>query len=171
MSKKKPTDLILAVPAFLEGEERKAYAELSRRVCATVKPSDAMEEIWTRDVIDLTWDVLWYRALHAALGARLQDWADDEHPDLRFRAGIRNIEIVQRLAATAEHRRNEAYRQIERRREVFARRLRATLEQVESNVQSEIETEIESEIGPDIPQITDQSGADVAEKGEIESNE
>ncbi len=59
-------------PAFFEGEDQQAYAALSDAIFNTVKPTDVIEEIWARDVIDHVWEVQRLRKLRAAfLDARL----------------------------------------------------------------------------------------------------
>jgi hypothetical protein len=49
------------------GEDPAAYDELLARVSGAVKPSDVLEEIWVRDVVDLVWEALWLRRLKAEL--------------------------------------------------------------------------------------------------------
>ena len=46
---------------------KNAYDELLARVSGAVKPSDVLEEIWVRDVIDLVWEALRLRRLKADL--------------------------------------------------------------------------------------------------------
>mgnify|MGYP001605434488 CR=1 FL=1 len=41
--------------------EAAGYDELAARISAHVKPSDPVEELYTRDMIDLTWDLQRYR--------------------------------------------------------------------------------------------------------------
>jgi hypothetical protein len=50
-------------PALIAGEDPAAYEELRARISAAVKPADFLEEIWVRDVVDLTWDSLRMRRL------------------------------------------------------------------------------------------------------------
>ena len=54
---------------ILVGEDSDAYAELLARVSADVKPSGVIEELWVRDVVDLTWEILRYRRLKMNLVA------------------------------------------------------------------------------------------------------
>ena len=50
-----PTQWNFFGPApLLDGEDPAAYDELLARVSGAVKPSDILEEIWVRDVVDLT---------------------------------------------------------------------------------------------------------------------
>ena len=52
---------------LIEGEDAAAYDELLARFSATIKPKDVLEEMWIRDVVDLTWETLRMRRLKAAL--------------------------------------------------------------------------------------------------------
>jgi hypothetical protein len=52
---------------LLDGEDPAAYDELLARVSGAVKPSDILEEIWVRDVVDLVWEALRLRRLKADL--------------------------------------------------------------------------------------------------------
>src|SRR5262245_165854 len=50
-------------PPLLEGEDAAAYDELLLRVSTAVKPVDILEDIWVRDIVDLTWEVFRLRRL------------------------------------------------------------------------------------------------------------
>jgi hypothetical protein len=50
-----------------EGEDARQYDEIQTRFLATIKPKDVLEEMWTRDVVDLTWETLRMRRLKAGL--------------------------------------------------------------------------------------------------------
>jgi hypothetical protein len=54
-------------PPLFEGDDAKAYDELLMRISSAVKPVDILEEIWVRDLVDLTWDVFRLRRLKANL--------------------------------------------------------------------------------------------------------
>ena len=55
-------------PASLaNGEDAATYAQLAARIRAAVAPTNVIEEIWARDVADLTWDVVRLRRLKAGL--------------------------------------------------------------------------------------------------------
>jgi hypothetical protein len=47
--------------SVFENEDAAAYDELLLRLSSAIKPSDVLEEIWIRDVVDLEWDVLRFR--------------------------------------------------------------------------------------------------------------
>jgi hypothetical protein len=50
-------------PQILEGEDAAAYDELAARICAAVKPSDFIEEMFAADSVHLHWEVLRWRRL------------------------------------------------------------------------------------------------------------
>ena len=54
-------------PPLVEGEDPRAYDELLLRVFGVVNPSDLFEEIWTRDILDYSWQVLQLRRWKASL--------------------------------------------------------------------------------------------------------
>jgi hypothetical protein len=52
---------------LLSGEAQADYDSVATRVVAVARPRDAIEEFFTRDVIDLTWDILRLRRAKAGL--------------------------------------------------------------------------------------------------------
>jgi hypothetical protein len=54
-------------PPLFEGEDTKAYDELLTRISTVVKPADILEDIWVRDLVDLTWDAIRLRRLKVNL--------------------------------------------------------------------------------------------------------
>ena len=52
---------------LLPGEQEADYAEFSLAIVKAAHPKDAIEDLLTRDVIDLSWDVLRLRRLKAGL--------------------------------------------------------------------------------------------------------
>jgi hypothetical protein len=52
---------------LIEGEDTAGYDELLAGISGAVKPSDILEEIWVRDVVDLVWDTWRLRRLKANL--------------------------------------------------------------------------------------------------------
>lgn len=58
---------IFGPPPILEGEDSATYDELLARVTGHIKPTDVIEEIFIRDVVDLTWENLRWRRLKAGL--------------------------------------------------------------------------------------------------------
>src|SRR5271165_2749488 len=57
----------IAPAPLLPGEQEADYANLIARIIAVAQPRDAIEEFLTRDVIDLTWEILRLRRLKAGL--------------------------------------------------------------------------------------------------------
>ena len=55
----------LGSPPVIEGEDIVAYYQFRDRIAAAVKPKDFFEEIWVRDIADLSWEVLRLRRLKA----------------------------------------------------------------------------------------------------------
>ena len=49
------------------GEDAASYDELLTRMTETVRPADLIEEMWVRDVVDLSWEILRLRRLKAGL--------------------------------------------------------------------------------------------------------
>jgi hypothetical protein len=50
----------------LEGEDVAAYDDLFDHVSKNVAPTDIIEEIWVRDIVDLVWETLRLRRMKAA---------------------------------------------------------------------------------------------------------
>ena len=47
---------LLGPPPVLESEDASAYEALKFRIFSAVKPEDAIEQMWVRDVLDLLWE-------------------------------------------------------------------------------------------------------------------
>jgi hypothetical protein len=58
---------LLGPPPLLEGEDVAAYHTLKIRIFAAVKPEDAIEGMWVRDILDLLWETVRLRRLKAKL--------------------------------------------------------------------------------------------------------
>ena len=56
-------------PQLIDGEVCSAYEALHERVWLSLEPVDILEEIWVRDFVDLTWEVLRGRRLKSSLMA------------------------------------------------------------------------------------------------------
>jgi hypothetical protein len=153
-------------PPLLEGEDEAAYFGLLEKVGASVKPSGVLEEIATRDFVNITWEILRLRRMRQSLisaefcaviekalspcfgSAELREmcevWLtshyralseasefmeevglkiDDLHARA-FEAKIETVERVDRMIAQAEHRRRLIIVELDRSRDVLARRLR-----------------------------------------------
>src|SRR5271166_5793861 len=57
----------IAPAPLLPGEQEADYLALVVRIVAVAQPRDAIEELLTRDVIDLSWEILRLRRLKAGL--------------------------------------------------------------------------------------------------------
>ena len=51
---------------ILEGEDEHAYNELLKHVSGSVKPTNIIEEIWTREIADHRWEIFRWRRLKTA---------------------------------------------------------------------------------------------------------
>jgi hypothetical protein len=61
---------IFGPPPILPGEDASAYEALLGRVSADVKPTDILEKIWVRDVVDRTWEILRLRRIKTGFASR-----------------------------------------------------------------------------------------------------
>jgi hypothetical protein len=59
--------MLFGPPPLFDGEDPKIYDQLLTQVSTTVMPEDIFEDIWVRDVVDLTIEVLRLRRLKASL--------------------------------------------------------------------------------------------------------
>ena len=56
---------LLGKPALLRGEAIEDYQAVEASLMASLKPGDAQEYIWVRDIVDLQWELLRMRQLKA----------------------------------------------------------------------------------------------------------
>jgi len=56
---------LLGKPALLKGERLEDYQALEASLMATLKPTDAQEYLWVRDIIELQWELLRMRQMKA----------------------------------------------------------------------------------------------------------
>ena len=182
----------IAPSPLLPGETEADYRDVAQRIVAAARPKDAIEEFLTRDVIDLTWDILRLRRLKAGLlrgstgsgvtrcmdtlgyderkgchGAarRLGErWAsgekgarDEVAAHLRnaqlsiedvvaeaMESKIDTFERIDRMLASAEARRNNALREIDRHREALGAAMRLAIDEVQDAKFRDVETGEES---------------------------
>ena len=182
--------VIGSVPApLLPGEAEADYADVAARIVAVAQPRDAIEELLTRDVIELTWDISRLRRMKAGLlratvgdGVRrilskiedvdhdydkrrnadlyAQDWARGivsvrrEFAGMLKKAGltmddvmaealateIDSFERFDRMLASAEARRNNALREIDRHRSALGAAVRHVVDEVEDAEFRNVET-------------------------------
>src|SRR5437016_2079138 len=57
----------LGPPALFEGEDAGTYGALLARMSSALEPSDFLEEIWMRDVVELVWEMSRLRRLKTEL--------------------------------------------------------------------------------------------------------
>jgi hypothetical protein len=147
----------LAPAPLLADEDPAAYETLLEKVVDAVKPGDFIEEIWVRDIVDHTWQALRYRRLKAALlnmrtYCPLQTTVDRYNlmlgrPHVEGEAGMAmtleecldSVERIEHLTALAESRRAATFREIERHRDVLAKRLHQAVRQLEDAEYKELE--------------------------------
>ena len=106
-----------------------------------MKPVDFLEIIWTREFVDLQWDIIRFRRIKADFIAHRYDrtaslfstQTQNSNGELAnvVAININVIERIDRMVMTMEARRNAAYREIERHRIGLGERLRCAVEQVE----------------------------------------
>jgi hypothetical protein len=141
------TDMtVLGSLPLLQGEKRADYEQLRAAVIAEMKPADFMEMIWTNDIIYLEWEIIRFRRAkgnylrHLAspdlvprLGYNLKLDEKGQHMDLAdgVAKNIHTLELLERMIASMEQRRNAAYHQAEQRRVNLGNRLRQVVTQVE----------------------------------------
>jgi hypothetical protein len=148
LSPSKMMDLLFpGAPPLIPGENARDYQQLLAAVTNEMKPVDFMETMWTRDIVDLQWDIIRFRRIKADLITCRHDRIDWEAiQELGVKSTPRNlrgdiahvvakdidaIERIDRMIMTMEARRNAAYREAERHRIGLGERLRRAAEQVE----------------------------------------
>lgn len=60
-------DALLGPAPLLEGEGQDGYTGLMEEVRRQVTPKDSIEQIYVRDIVDLTWELMRYRRIKVAL--------------------------------------------------------------------------------------------------------
>jgi len=110
---------------LIEGEDAAAYDEFLAKISSAVKPKDFLEELWIRDVLDLSWEALRMRRIKARL---LKSALSPGFYD--YSTTIDSVERIDRMVMNAEARRNSALREIERHRSCMAEALRRATDDV-----------------------------------------
>jgi hypothetical protein len=120
--------VLFGPPALIKRENKALYREFLRRVSGAVKPKDFLEEIWVRDIVDLTWETLRMRRIKARLvSERLT--TENLNAD-RMLLSVGAVERIDRMIMNAEARRNVALREIARHRSSIAGALRCVSDDV-----------------------------------------
>jgi hypothetical protein len=179
----------IAPSPLLAGEAEADYVGVAARIIAVAQPRDAIEEFLTRDVIDLTWDILRLRRMKAGLlraaagkGVRkifstigydtdpldlirkadrlTEAWASGktsarrEFEEMLKKAGLTMDDVMaeafaevvdpferfDRMLASAEARRNNALREIDRHRSALGAAVRKVVDEVEDAEFRDVET-------------------------------
>jgi hypothetical protein len=85
---------------LIPGEAAQDYEQLLHAVINVMKPVDFLEKIWTRDVVDLQWEIIRYRRIKADAityyheGRCLERSAQAEISEREFRAKATKKEIA-----------------------------------------------------------------------------
>ena len=140
----KMMDLLFPGPPPLIPGEDANYQQLLAAVTNEMKPVDFMETFWTRDIVDLQWDIIRFRRIKADLITHRYEhrmhtisFVSNQTDNLNGAVAnvvannINTLERIDRMVMTMEARRNAAYREIERHRIGLGERLRRAVEQVE----------------------------------------
>jgi hypothetical protein len=147
-------------PPLMRGEDVGLYNELTDQFTKLVEPTDMIEWWWVRDLTDHTWEIrrlrrfkvlfvelkrdeaTTTRAMFAMAGRGDEDEDDEAEyvpvpvPDSEkdsaqfFMCRIDECKSIDKLTASAELRRDRTLREIERRREHLARRLRKASDEI-----------------------------------------
>jgi hypothetical protein len=134
-------------PALLSIEDPEIYRKFLLKIVADVLPTDVIEWLWVKDVADHSWEIRRLRRLKVQLielrldGVRRQVIAEHVRDGKKVPQTISftdlttvglvveelgNYERIEALLVSAEARRLALLREIERRRDSFASRLRKT---------------------------------------------
>lgn len=134
----------------LEGEDQAIYDELFNTVRGDIAPTDIIECLWVRDVVDDTWWIFRWRRLATMIAPSMFNtatrltshtvWNEFRHGESRL-SGIQEFsefaqraQCLERLISDALQRRNSTLREIERRRAMFALQLRNTIGKAKTQV-------------------------------------
>ena len=159
-------DELLGPPPLLDGEDLDAYNRFQDRIRSTVGPKTIIEDLWCRDILDLSLEVLRLRQIKVKLMATkrnkaaldlledrlsksefdaflvgpegiqealLENGIDDETVSAKVLVRcLDHVERIDRMTASAESRRNAAFREIDRHRDaIVARRLRESVVEIQ----------------------------------------
>jgi hypothetical protein len=148
-----PSDIrkIWGEPPLLRNEDPETYEKLARQISQSVGPVDAIEWLWIKDILDLSWEIRRLRRFKTMLielaraGSEQADQAYYETEPGETRLFMRNLEFWQRidhLLAVAESRRAATLREIARRRASLAELLRnASSEIIEGECEEQVRIE------------------------------
>jgi hypothetical protein len=118
-------------PPLLDGENKADYDDLYARVAAAVQPADFLEEIWVRDTVDLTWEILRLRRLKIALFNADADGDSDDDVSVWLSGNVEIVDRIDLMIARAEARRNAMVREIDRHQAALSNNLRRSVAHIE----------------------------------------
>jgi hypothetical protein len=132
----------LGTSPVLKGEDKTVYDELLNTVWADLRPTDIIERIWVRDIVDDTWEIFRRRRLAMMIVPSMFESATEVSRDpyrghmswQKFSEFAQRAQSVDRLITNAVQRRNATLREIERRRFLFAQQLRKSVGRAELQV-------------------------------------
>jgi hypothetical protein len=148
-----PADIeeMWGAPPLLSSEDPEIYRKYLLRVARAVRPADIIEWLWLKDIVDYSWEVRRLRRIKCQLIERRHDQLRREVIAEHVRAGdpvpnkiaigesttvrffveeLDNYERIDALLAAAEGRSIGLLREIERRRDGLAARLRKASEDI-----------------------------------------
>ena len=125
------TDLsFFGAPPLIPGEVASDYQQLLTAVIKVMKPVDVLETIWTRDIVDLQWDIMRFRRIKAdVITYYHRNNMNNMAEAISYKIDV--LERIDHMVMTMEARRNAAYREAERYRIGLGERLRRATEPVE----------------------------------------
>lgn len=121
--------VLFGPPALIKRENKALYHEFLAKVSRAVNPKEFLEEIWVRDIADLTWEAQRMRRFKARLVSKQLTIKDLSDIGSVLEA-IDAVERIDRMIMNAEARRNVALREIERHRASIAGALRRVTDDV-----------------------------------------
>jgi hypothetical protein len=141
----------LGTSPVLEDEDKALYDQLYNRVSDDVGPTDIIERICVRDVVDDTWVVFRWRRLATMIGPSMFKYVTEIFRDdvtfddsgnvyghvrkhQEFSEFAQRAQRVECLINNAVQRRNATLREIGRRRFLFAQQLRKSVDQADVQV-------------------------------------
>jgi hypothetical protein len=139
MSLKKRGLGLFGAPPLLKREDLAAYNKLHSRISGAINPSDEIEEIWIRDIVDLSWDVFRWRWLKKEV---LEIVSTSQVTSSNYMELLEKVALLDRLNTFAETRRNAALRELEHRRTALALTLRNRIRDVEDTELEAIEPKL-----------------------------
>jgi hypothetical protein len=127
----------------MEGEDISRYNGLLTAVCQAVKPKDFIDCIWVRDIVDDQWDILRLREVKAGMITAAAESPELAVTELSLRSkldltmplavteALPKILEVDRMIGNLEVRRDNSYREGERRKSNRGQRSRSAVKEIE----------------------------------------